>query len=52
MSADDLESLRESLFWLQQPGVRENLADGEREYEAGETSSGAQLRTRYDLRPL
>lgn len=52
MSADDLESLRETLFWLQQLGVREDLAEGEREYEAGETSSGEQLRARYGLPPL
>lgn len=52
MSADDLESLRETLFWLQQPGIREDLAIGERDYEAGETSSGAQLRARYGLPAL
>ena len=51
MSADDLESLRETLFWLQQPGVREDLTEGEREYRAGETLSGEQLRARYGLRP-
>jgi prevent-host-death family protein len=49
MSADDLESLHETLFWLQQPGVREDLAEGEREYMAGESSSGGQLRARYGL---
>jgi prevent-host-death family protein len=49
MSADDLESLHETLFWLQQPGVREDLAAGEREYKAGESSSGEQLRARYGL---
>ena len=52
ISADDLESLRETLFWLQQPGLREDLAEGEREHEAGETSSGGQLRARYGLPPL
>lgn len=53
MSADDLESLRETLFWLQQPGrLREDLAEGEREYEAGETTSGEELRARYGLAPL
>ncbi len=49
MSADDLESLHETLFWLQQPAVREGLAAGEREYKAGESSSGEQLRARYGL---
>lgn len=49
MSADDLESLHETLFWLQQPGVREDLAAGEREHQAGKSSSGEQLRARYGL---
>lgn len=52
MSADDLESLRETLFWLQQPGVHEDLGEGEREYVAGETSTGEQLRARYGLPAL
>ena len=52
MSVDDLDSLRETLFWLQQPGVREDLAEGEREYENSETLSGDQLRARYGLPPL
>ncbi len=52
MSADDLDSLRETLFWLQQPGVRKDLAEGEREYENSETLSGDQLRARYGLPPL
>ncbi|MDQ3484894.1 MAG: type II toxin-antitoxin system Phd/YefM family antitoxin [Actinomycetota bacterium] len=52
MSADDLDSLRETLFWLQQPGVRKDLAEGEREYENSETLSGDQIRARYGLPPL
>lgn len=52
MSADDLESLRETLFWLQQPGVREDLVAGEREHTAGQTVSGDQLRARYGLPAL
>ena len=52
MAADDLESLRETLFWLQQPGVPEDLAEGERENEASHTLSGDQLRARYGLLPL
>jgi antitoxin YefM len=48
-ATDDLESLRERLFWLQQPGVREDLADGEHEYAAGETLEAAELRARYGL---
>lgn len=52
MSADDLESLHETLFWLQQPGIREDLAAGEREYAAGETTTGEDLRASYGLPPL
>ncbi len=52
MSADDLESLRETLFWLQQPGIRKDLTKGEREYESGEALSSDQLRARYGLPPL
>ncbi len=51
MSADDLESLHETLYWLHQPGLREDLAEGEREYHAGETVGGDQLRARYGLPP-
>ena len=51
MSADDLESLHETLFWLQQPGIRDDLAAGESEYEAGETLGASELRARYGLPP-
>lgn len=51
MSADDLESLHETLFWLQQPGIREDLAEGELQYEDGETFTADQLRARYGLPP-
>jgi antitoxin YefM len=51
MSADDLESLHETLFWLQQPGIRDDLAAGEHEYETGETLSADELRSRYGLPP-
>lgn len=29
MAADDLESLRETVFWLSQPGVRQDIAAAE-----------------------
>ncbi|MEP6650040.1 MAG: type II toxin-antitoxin system Phd/YefM family antitoxin [Lapillicoccus sp.] len=51
MSADDLESLHETLLWLQQPDIREDLARGEREYASDEALSGDQLRARYGLPP-
>jgi antitoxin YefM len=52
MSDDDLESLRETLFWLQQSGIRGDLAKGEQEYDAGETLNAEELRARYGLPPL
>lgn len=49
MSEDDLESLRETLFWLSQHGVRDDIAEAEREAAAGRTVSAADLRTRYGM---
>lgn len=51
MSADDLESLHETLFWLQQPGIREDIADGERKHDKGEGFNAEELRARYGLPP-
>lgn len=44
MAADDLESLRETLFWLSQPGIRETLAEAEHDITAGRTTGSDQLR--------
>jgi antitoxin YefM len=36
MAVDDLESLQETLFWLSQPGIKDDLAEAEQEIaEAG-----------------
>ena len=51
MSADDLESLQETLFWLSQPGIREDIAQAEREYAEGSTVSGEDLRNEFGLPP-
>lgn len=51
MSADDLESLHETLNWLSQPGIAESIAAAEREYANGETTSGADLRAEFGLSP-
>lgn len=51
MSADDLDSLHETLYWLSQPGIRQAVADAEREFAAGETTSGQDLRTEFGLSP-
>ncbi len=49
MSADDLESLHETLYWLSQPGIRESIAAAERENASRETTSGDELREEFGL---
>jgi antitoxin YefM len=51
MSAEDLESLQETIHWLSQPGIREDIDAGLREYGAGETTSGDDLRAEFGLPP-
>jgi len=51
MSADDLESLHETLYWLSSPGIREAVADAEREHAADTTTSGEDLRAEFGLPP-
>jgi antitoxin YefM len=49
MSADDLESLNETLHALRTPGLRAELAQATADYAAGNTVSGDELRRRYGL---
>jgi len=49
MSEDDLESLHETLFWLSQPGIREDLEENRQAAEAGQMVSGRDVRARYGL---
>jgi antitoxin YefM len=51
MSADDLESLQETVYWLSQPGIRDDIAQGEGEYAEGSTISGEALREEFGLPP-
>lgn len=51
MSADDLESLQETVFWLSQPGILQDLAQAEREHAEGTTTSGERLREEFGLPP-
>lgn len=50
MSADDLESLHETLHALRTPGLLEDLAQADVDYAGGNTVSGDDLRRRYGLR--
>ena len=49
MSEDDLESLHETLFWLSQPGIREDLAESQQAVEDRQTVSAKDVRARYGL---
>jgi antitoxin YefM len=46
MAVDDLESLQETLFWLSQPGIRDDIAEAEREIADGGGLSPTELRDR------
>ena len=49
MSADDLESLNETLHALRTPGLVDELRQADTDYAAGNTVSGEDLRRRYGL---
>jgi antitoxin YefM len=49
MTKEDLDSLHETLFWLSQPGVREDVEAARAEDERGETASGDELRSEFGL---
>jgi prevent-host-death family protein len=49
MAKEDLDSLHETLFWLSQPGIREDVEAARAEVEGGETTSGDELRAEFGL---
>lgn len=50
MSEDDLESLRETVFWQSQPGIGEDIdAAATSDAAGGESLSGDDARARYGL---
>ncbi|WP_435748442.1 type II toxin-antitoxin system Phd/YefM family antitoxin [Microbacterium sp. PMB16] len=51
MSKDALESLYETLFWLSQPGIHEDVEEARRQFAAGDTHGADEVRARYGLRP-
>ena len=51
ISADEWESLQETLFWLSQPGIQRDLAAAEADVEAGRTFGEAETRARLGLPP-
>lgn len=51
MSADDLESLHETVYWLSQPGVHEGIAEARQDIATGKTLSTDDLRAQLGLPP-
>lgn len=52
MAAEDLESLHETIFWLSQPGIREDIAEAKRDIATGSTTGLDELRAEYGLPPV
>lgn len=44
VSADEWESIEETLFWLSQPGIDETIAEARADIEAGRTLDEQQVR--------
>lgn len=51
MSANDLESLEDAIYWLLQSGIREDLARARRDIADDTTVSGEDLRREFGLPP-
>lgn len=49
MAAEDLESLHETLFWLSQQGVADDIAASRGEIAGGRAMGADQLRTEFGL---
>lgn len=49
MSADDLESLHETLHALSTPGIVDELAQALEDHQSGTTVTGESLRAKYGL---
>ncbi len=49
LSADELESIQETLYWLSVPDIKEDLAEAEADIRAGLTFSEEQIRTEFNV---
>ena len=49
MAAEDLESLHETLFWLSQPGIGADLADGAQDERSGDVQGSSELKEQLGL---
>ena len=49
ISADEWESIQETLFWLSQPGIRESVAEADADLAAGRVLTEEQVRALFDV---
>ncbi len=49
MSADDLESLRETIYWLSRPGTTDAITEAERDLAERRTANIDELRSELGL---
>jgi len=47
IGADEWESLQETLYWLSQPGVLDDIAQARREFDTGATLSEREIRAEF-----
>ena len=50
VSADEWESLQETLFWLSQPDIKASIAEADADIAAGHTFNEAQVRKALGLK--
>ena len=48
IGADEWESLQETLFWLSQPGILQDIAQARREHTDGKTLSEDEIRAKFN----
>ena len=49
MAAEDLDSLRETVYWLSKPGIRDTIAEADAAIAAGDTTGSDELRRQLGL---
>ncbi len=49
VGVDEWESIQETLFWLSQPGIREDLAQAREDVAVGRTYSEEQIRAEFGV---
>ncbi len=49
ISAEEWDSIQETLFWLAQPGILDDVAEAERDHAEGRTLDEAEVRAKLGL---